>query len=115
MNKPTIDFDTMRVNCIEIHQQTYELFLVAKHIGEELNLIVQSADELRTHEQTKTWDGMGRFAKKLYDNTAMWAKLPEQLWVVNFNNDKVKWKKENALKELIDCYYQLGGKNLETV
>lgn len=113
--KPTIDFDTMRSNCIQIHQEVFEMYKVASHIGEDLELPVKSADELRTNEKTKTWDGMGRFAKELLDNETIWAKLPERLWVnidVVYQGQKKEWVKEEAKKSLLDCYYQLGGKNL---
>ena len=115
MSLPTIDFDTMRVNCIAIHQETFKLFKVAKHIGESLNLVVNSADELKTNQQTKTWDGMGRFAKELYDNFELWNKLPDSLNItidVAYQGQKEFWEKEKAKKELLDCYYHLGGKNL---
>ncbi len=114
-NAPTIDFDTMRENCIQIHQEVFELYKVANHIGEDLNLSVKSADELRTSEETKTWDGMGRYAKMLYDNNEMWAKLPDKLWInvaVAFEIQRIEWVKEESKKSLLDCYLQLGGKNL---
>lgn len=111
--KPTIDFDTMRENCIQIHQEVSEIFNVAKHIGESLELPVKSADELRKHPEMKKWDGMGRFSKELYDNTLLWNKLPEELWITLDGSGKRKhWIKEKAKKELLSCYYHLGGKNL---
>jgi len=112
---PTIDFYTMRANCIQIHQEVFEIFTVANHIGEDLNLPIKSEDELSTNERTKTWDGMGRFAKELLDNNEMWDKLPEKLWIgINPNNigEKKEWIKQEAKASLLDCYYQLGGKNL---
>jgi hypothetical protein len=115
MNKPTIDFDTMRSNCIQIHQEVFELYKVANHIGEDLNLDVKSADELIHNEKTKTWDGMGRFAKELLDNECVWEKLPEKLWInidMVFIGQKKEWIKEDAKNSLLNCYYQLGGKNL---
>ncbi len=114
-NKTTIDFDTMRTNCIQIHQEAFELFIVANHIGETLQLPVNSADELRTNINTKSWDGMGRFAKDLYDNETLWSKLPRELRInlnVAFQGSTKLWKKEEAKASLLDCYYQLGGKNL---
>lgn len=110
-----IDFDTMRVNCIQIHQEVFELLIVAKHIGEELNLIVKDADELRNNPETKTWDGMGRYAKTLYDDTAMWDILPETLNIridVSYDGQKKLWNKKEARAELLNCYQSLGGKNL---
>lgn len=118
MKTPTIDFATMRENCIQIHQEVFELYKVAEHIGEDLNLPVKSADELRTNENTKSWDGMGRFAKELYDNESIWNQLPEKLWVrldVAYEGQRKEWVKEDAKKSLLDCYYQLGGKNLYLV
>lgn len=114
-DKPTIDFNIMRSNCVEIHQQLTMLFKVAKQVGEKLNLIVNSADELRTHEQTKTWDGMGRFAKELHDNAGVWARLPESLTLrvdLAYEGHIDTWHKEKARKALLDCYLELGGKNL---
>lgn len=108
MKNPTIDFETMRANCIQIHQETFLLIKVAKHIGEELNLIVKEADELKTHADTKMWDGMGRFAKSVYDNNKIWDAMPEYLSIP----EKI-WKKEEARKEFFNCYQQLGGKNLD--
>lgn len=103
----------MRANCIQIHQETHEILLVADHIGEDINIKVKSADELRTHEETKTWDGMGRYAKELYDNNELWNVLPEHLVITLPHNDsKIQWKKEAAKAELLNCYQQLGGKNL---
>lgn len=113
--KPTIDFDTMRSNCIQIHQEVFEIYKVANHIGKDLELPVKSADELKTNEKTKSWDGMGRFAKELLDNEVMWSKLPERLWVnidILYKGQKKEWVKDEAKKSLLDCYYQLGGKNL---
>lgn len=110
--KPTIDFDTMRANCIQIHQETFLLFKVAKHIGEELDITVKSADELRTHPDTKSWDGMGRFAKKLYDNIKVWDAMPTHLSLV-YDGERVYWEKDKARAELLNCYQQLGGKNLD--
>ena len=113
--KPIIDFDTMRSNCIQIHQEVFEIYKVANHIGEDLELPIKSADELKTNEKTKSWDGMGRFAKELLDNENIWAKLPERLWIdidVAYLGHKTEWIKEEAKKSLLDCYYQLGGKNL---
>lgn len=115
MKTPKIDFATMRENCIQIHQEVFEIYKVADHIGEDLNLSVKSADELKTNENTKSWDGMGRFAKELYDNENMWSQLPEKLWVkldVAYEGHKKEWVKEDCKKSLLDCYYQLGGKNL---
>lgn len=103
-----IDFDTMRVNCIQIHQETLMLFKVANHIGEKLNLIVENADELKTHPETKAWEGMGRFAKSLYDNKEMWDSLPEHL-----HAQGISWEKDAAKKELLNCYQHLGGKRIE--
>jgi hypothetical protein len=100
----------MRANCIQIHQETHLLFIVAKHIGEELNLIVKTADELKKHPETKTWDGMGRFAKSLYDNTKIWDAMPEHLSIPEL---PIHWKKEKARNELLNCYQHLGGKNLD--
>ncbi len=107
----SIDFDTMRSNCIQIHQEVFEMFLVADHIGEKLDIKVKSADELKTHEETKTWDGMGRYAKELYENQQVWDQLPVSLWI-DIHGNKTQWVKEKARAELLDCYYQLGGKNL---
>jgi hypothetical protein len=103
----------MRSNCIQIHQETFLLLIVAEHIGERLNLIVESADELRTHPETKTWDGMGRFAKSLYDNDKMWESMPEYLNIVLPAGDRTTWKREDSRKELLNCYQHLGGKKLE--
>ena len=108
MKKTTIDFDTMRVNCIQIHQETHELFQVAEHVGEDLNLVVETADELKTHPETKTWEGVGRFAKSLYDNKDLWNSMPEYLSIGN-----KYWEKEKSRAELLNCYQQLGGKNLD--
>jgi len=107
----TIDFDTMRSNCIQIHSEVFYMLKVANHIGEDLGLIVKEADELIKHPETKSWDGMGRYAKKLYDDVEMWEKLPIKLWV-EYEDRKIEWIKEKAKAELLDCYYQLGGKNL---
>ena len=106
-----IDFFTMRENCIQIHQEVFELFCVAKHIGEKLNLPVKSADELRTSPLTETWDGMGRFAKQLFDDNQLWDAMPDRL-LVKVDTLRKEWVKEKAKKTLLDCYYQLGGKNL---
>lgn len=106
-----MDFQVMRENCISIHQEMYELFKVADDIGVDLNLTVKSADELKTHISTKSWDGMGRFAKDLYDNTTIWDKLPDRLWIQGVSH-RQEWKKEEARKELLDCYFHLGGEKL---
>lgn len=111
----TIDFNTMRVNCIQIHQETFELLQAARQIGLDLGLIVNDADQLANHEQTKSWDGMGRFAKQLLDNSEMWDKLPSRLWIFiekKDNGPKKEWIKDKAKSELLDCFYQLGGYNL---
>jgi len=109
---PTIDFDTMRVNCIQIHQETSELFKVADRIGVDLNLIVKSADELRKHELTKSWDGMGRYAKDLVDNTTLWDQLPVHLSITMCDGSRKMWIKEEAKAELLNCFQELGGNNL---
>lgn len=108
----TIDWFTMRENCIQIHQETAELFRVATHIGEDLGLIVNSADELRTNEQTKVWEGMGKFANDIYNNTALWDKLPSNCRIVMCDDSVKMWNKEKARAEFKDCFLQLGGKNL---
>jgi hypothetical protein len=112
--KLTIDFDTMRSHCMQIHQEVFELYKVANRIGEDLELPVKSADELRTNEKTKSLDGMGRFAKQLLDNDTVWSKLPERLWInIDIHSgQKKEWIKEEAKKSLFNCYCQLGGKNL---
>jgi hypothetical protein len=81
MGLPKIDFDIMRSNCIQIHQEVFEMFQVAHYIGVDLHLLVRSADELKSHEQTRSWDGMGRFAKQVYDDNKTWDILPEKLFV----------------------------------
>ena len=111
MEKITIDYDTMRENCIQIHQEVHELYLVANHIGEDLGLAVKSADELITHPETKSWDGMGRYAKMLYDKKEMWDKLPNKLWVVS-NEHRIEWIKDKSRNELLNCHFHLGGKKL---
>lgn len=111
----SIDFETMRVNCIQIHQEVFELLLVAKQISVDLGLHVTDADQLGKHEKTKSWDGMGRFASELYDNKEMWAKLPECTYIkinVSWEGQTKLWDKEKARAELLDCFYQLGGNNL---
>lgn len=107
----TIDFNTIRSCCIQIHQETYELFKVAGYIGETIDIPVKSADELRTNKNTKSWDGMGRYAKELYDNKEIWYKMPEHLTIKIMGQPK-NWNKEEARKELLNCYEQLGEKSL---
>jgi hypothetical protein len=109
MGLPKIDFDTMRSNCIQIHQEISEMFQVAHYIGVDLHLLVRSADELKSHEQTRSWDGMGRFAKQVYDDNKTWDILPEKLFVHHL---KIDWVKQKAQDSLLDCYYHLGGNNL---
>lgn len=109
MVMPKIDFDTMHVNCIQIHQETLKLFAVANHVGEELNLLVKTADELKTHPETKSWDGLGRFAKSLYDNQSLWDSMPEYLSI----EGGFYWDKKESRDELLNCYQHLGGKNLD--
>lgn len=104
----TIDFETIRVNCIQIHREIHEMFLVANHIGVNLELKIKHEDELRTHPDTKSIAGMGIFAKEIYDNTELWQKLPKQLWVQLYSGKKL-WDKEKAKAEFLDCFYHLGG------
>ncbi|HSE56944.1 MAG TPA: hypothetical protein VLB02_02575 [Candidatus Paceibacterota bacterium] len=106
---PSIDFDTMRSNCIQIHQECFELSLVTK----KLNIPVQTIphDELSTNEKTKTWNDMGRYAKELFDNDKMWATLPEKLDIELRTGTKT-WSKNEAKKSLLDCYKNLGGELL---
>jgi len=109
--KLTISGGVMRENCIEIYQQVFELYKVANHIGVDLELEVKSADELRG----KAWEDMGRFAKELHDNKALWAKLPDRLHVeidVAYKGQRTKWIKAKAIESLLDCYYELGGNRL---
>ena len=108
-----VDFSTMRENCIQIHQQVYELLLVGNHIGIDVNLKVKEANELKSHPDTKTWDGMGRFSKEVYDNNKMWDLLPEKLWItLPFNSNRIEWVKEKARSLFLDSFYSLGGNNL---
>lgn len=110
----TKDFYTVRENCIQIHQEVTELLLVGKTIGEDLGLI--SDNELSTHEKTKSWDGMGRYAKELYDDKAMWDKLPEKSAIyLEYSGIRKVWEKQKAREELFDCYQQLGGKSLHII
>lgn len=105
----------MRANCIQIHQETFELLQVAKQIGINLGLHITDADQLAKHEKTKSWDGMGRFAGELYGNTEMWEKLPESTYIridVSFEGQTKLWDKSKARAELLDCFCQLGGNNL---
>jgi len=107
----TISGGVMRENCIEIHQQVFELYKVADHIGEDLELEVKSANDLLG----KTWPAMGRFAKELHDNSELWDKLPESMRVqidVAYTGQSTQWVKEEARKRLLDCYFELGGKRL---
>lgn len=108
-----IDFDTMRSNCIQIHQEVHEMILVAKHIGETLKFPydIIEANDLMSNDFTKNWNGMGIFAKDLYDNESLWNQLPSKL-TIQLNTCKKEWIKEEAKSELLDCYYQLGAKNL---
>lgn len=112
MTSPVIDFETMRENCISIHQQMVLIFAVANHIGEDLNLKIKDAEQLKTHPDTKTWVGMGKFAKEVYDNPIIWDQLPDELWVKIFRESREHFVKKDVKAELLDCYYQLGGKNL---
>ncbi len=107
---PKIDFDTMHANCIQIHQECYEIELVTKQRG--LPLLTISKDELKSNEKTKSWDGMGRYAKELYDNKEIWETLPPQAQIVCNEMVPKLWKREEARASLLDCFEQLGGKNL---
>ncbi len=110
---PKIDFDTMRVNCIQIHQEVVDLLKVAKRIGEPIDIKVNEADELKINPDTKTWDGMGRYAKWLYDQTELWDRMPVQLTIQTCDSLTKVWSKGKALAELLNCYQELGGKNLD--
>lgn len=108
-----MDFDTIRSNCINIHQQVFLMNIVALHIGEPLGILRK--DELSTNEETRSWDGMRRYAKKLYDDNSIWDKLPEEMNItinVAFKGQIEQWNKEKCRKELLQSYYELGGKNL---
>lgn len=107
-----IDFATMRENCIQTHQVVSDLFRVFDHVGVHPDIKVKSADELRTHEETKSWDGMGRYSKELHDNDAIWNELPKELWIRTHDGERILWKKKKAKKLLLDSYWSLGGKNL---
>ncbi len=110
LNKNTImDFDTMRANCIAIHQTCYEIGLVTEQLG--LPLLTIHKDKLATHEKTKSWDGMGRYAKELYDNVELWDQLPESASIMAVNTRKM-WYKEDAKDDLLDAFNKLGGKKL---
>ena len=102
-----MDYSTMRGNCISIHQQVSEILEVIKVLNIDIKLLVKDADELRTHEETKSWDGMGRYAKELYDNNRMWDQLPRFA-----DMDGRRWSKDDTRKELLDCYSKLGGEDL---
>lgn len=84
-----------------------------KHIGETLNFPygIVEANDLKTNDFTKNWNGMGIFAKDLYDDESLWNQLPQKL-TIQLITCKKEWIKEEAKAELLDCYYQLGAKNL---
>ncbi len=106
-----MDFDTMRSNCIQIHQECYELGIVAEVIGIPKPTI--DKDELSKNPKTKSWDGMGRYAKEIYDDDKLWNKLPSSLYIVlPHNNQRKKWDKKETKDSLLDCFYQLGGATL---
>lgn len=110
-----IDFDTMRCNCIEIYDQTSRLIKLGRQLGIDLALPFESAEQLSSDPSTKSWDGMGRWAKNLVDNTTMWDKLPNTYTLtidVAYKGQKMEWNKAEAQASLIDCFKQLGGQQL---
>ncbi len=69
-----IDFETMRVNCIQIYQEVADMHKVAKKVG--ISIDVLEAEQLKTDEKTKTWNGMRSYAKELHDNDELWKNMP---------------------------------------
>jgi len=106
-----MDFYTMRENCIAIHQVCHEIGLVTNIL--HLPQLTIHKDELATNEKTKSWYGMGRYAKELYDDAAMWAQLPSFQNIIS-NGQSRSWSKESARLELLICYEKLGGMELYT-
>lgn len=104
-----MDFETMHANCIEIHQQCYELYYAAKKYNVYIDIILY--DDLSTNTETKSWDGMGRYAKKLLDSKQMWDLLPE---TISFRTELAayNWNKKEAQQRLKDAFQELGGQKL---
>jgi hypothetical protein len=118
MNKPSIDFMTMRENCIEIYQVVSELFDLGKHIGIPIKLpspynFITSASDLTSDPMTKKWEGMCSFAKDLHDYTALWNQLPDVDVTVPTETlgrvTRFTWKKSEALTDLLKSFYSMGG------
>ncbi|MDR3168284.1 MAG: hypothetical protein LBU27_00540 [Candidatus Peribacteria bacterium] len=109
-----IDFGTMRENCINIYDEVARIYAVAEKAGidkQELQkfLIVSDANELTSHELTKTIEGMGKYAKQLFEATALWDLLPSrQIIPSGFISDYV-WLKQEAKTSLQESYVALIG------
>lgn len=105
----------MRANCIKIYNETFELYKVSEQLGVDLELSIKNVDGFKVDKKTKTWDGIGLFAKEVFDNENLWKKLPEKLIITidaQFIGETKEWTKEKARQSLIDCYNNLGGEQL---
>lgn len=111
MPAPKIDFQTMRENCIQIYQEAYEIEVVCKSVGIS-SVLPFPHEQLKENTETKSWDGLGRWAKKIYDDAVLWAKLPNVRNIHLINGINKKWSKEEARKSLLDCFEELGGQLL---
>lgn len=106
----SIDFQTMRENCIEVHQITADIFRVKPeiHIYTQNRTPVLHADDLiYIISETKPWDGMGGFAAYLHSDQSVWSALPETATIVIRGVTK-KWVKEEQRRNLIDAAKALG-------